>query len=455
MGPKKNNNKPRNWLPRDRKAIRKFVKEFVEDSEKKDEFKKLLKTVMEYHPPISGPGEAGKKSLVKFVSEDELRKLGLHPPVIELYRLILNDPEVNMFFNQMFWQQTDGEGILIPNWQTFIVLLHFIMRYTPVYSDNALVGFPINALINWPMATPAGYACFLNDKVNKVFEDILNYWAQFLKTRESCSVLNEGKKGWFCQDALDYMVDEDGRTFEEQYVCNSKLEHWDFTSWDDFFTRKFREGVRPLPSDLADNDIVNACESAPFKVEEDVNYRSIFWIKEQPYSLSHMVNNHKEWSEYFHGGTIYQAFLSATSYHCWHSPIDGVVKYIEQIPGSYYSQTYDIQDDYASPNMSQGYITHVAARAFVVIEAKNKDLGYLGFLSIGMSEVSSNDVTAAIGTELKRGDPLGMFHFGGSTHCLFFRPGVKVDFCLGQEPGLDAHNIQLRKKIASFTVKAR
>ena len=166
-----------------------------------------------------------------------------------------------------------------------------------------------------------------------------------------------------------------------------------------------------------------------------------------------MVNNHKEWSEYFHGGTIYQAFLSATSYHCWHSPIDGVVKYIEKIPGSYYSQTYDIQNDYASPNMSQGYITHVAARAFVVIEAKNKDLGYLGFLSIGMSEVSSNDVTAAIGTELKRGDPLGMFHFGGSTHCLLFRPGVKVDFCLGQEPNLESHNIQLRKKIASFTVK--
>ena len=105
--------------------------------------------------------------------------------------------------------------------------------------------------------------------------------------------------------------------------------------------------------------------------------------------------------------------------------------------------------------MSQGYITHVAARALVIIEAKNKDIGYLGFLSIGMSEVSSNDVTAAIGSEIKRGDPLGMFHFGGSTHCLLFNKDLKVEFFLGQEPGLDAHNIQLRKKLATVIPKRK
>ena len=145
--------------------------------------------------------------------------------------------------------------------------------------------------------------------------------------------------------------------------------------------------------------------------------------------------------------------MSATSYHRWHSPIDGTIKYIEQIPGSYYSQTYDIQDDCASPNMSQGYISHVAARALVIIEAKNKDIGYLGFLSIGMSEVSSNDVTVELGAEIKRGDSLGMFHFGGSTHCLLFNKDLNVKFFLKEEPGLDARNIQLRKKLATVSVK--
>ena len=446
--------KPMNWLPRDRNAIKKFVENFKKDAEKTAEYKRLLDTITKYHPPVMNENAAGKKPLMNFVSEEEIHALGLHPPVTKLYILILTDPEVNMFFHQMFWQQNkDGEGIIIPNWQVFMVLLHFIMSYTPRYSNNALVGFPINALINWPMATPAGYACFLNDKVNKAFENVLNYWAQYLTTSASCSVLNEDENGWFSTTALDYMVDEDGRTFQQQFCCDPTKPHWGFTSWDDFFTRKFKLGVRPLPDNLTDYDIVNACESAPFKIEENVNHRSVFWIKEQPYSLSHMVNNHKEWSKYFTGCTIYQAFLSATSYHCWHSPIDGIVRYVENIPGSYYSQTYDIQNDYASPNMSQGYITHVAARALVIIEAKNKDIGYLGFISVGMSEVSSNEVTAKVGTEIKKGGPLGMFHFGGSTHCLLFRHGLKVDFFLGQEPGLDAHNIQLRKKIATVSVK--
>jgi phosphatidylserine decarboxylase len=51
---------------------------------------------------------------------------------------------------------------------------------------------------------------------------------------------------------------------------------------------------------------------------------------------------------------------------------------------------------------------------------------------------------------VKKGDELGMFHFGGSTHCLFFRPGVKLTFDLhGQTPGLDSSNIPVRSRIAT------
>lgn len=50
----------------------------------------------------------------------------------------------------------------------------------------------------------------------------------------------------------------------------------------------------------------------------------------------------------------------------------------------------------------------------------------------------------------EKGDPLGMFHFGGSTHCLVFRKGVKLDFELyGQTPSLDATNMRLNTAIAT------
>ncbi|KAJ7388296.1 hypothetical protein OS493_038665 [Desmophyllum pertusum] len=152
----------------------------------------------------------------------------------------------------------------------------------------------------------------------------------------------------------------------------------------------------------------------------------------------------------FHGGTVYQAFLSATSYHRWHSPVSGTIYKTELVDGSYYSQTHNIQDDPASPNMSQGYLAQVAARGIVYIEADNPDIGLMCFVSIGMSEVSSNEITVKEKDKVKKGDQLGMFHFGGSTHCLIFRPEVKIEFdTRGQIPGLHTHNIPVKAKIAT------
>ncbi|MFI2608233.1 phosphatidylserine decarboxylase [Kitasatospora sp. NPDC018619] len=69
-----------------------------------------------------------------------------------------------------------------------------------------------------------------------------------------------------------------------------------------------------------------------------------FWLKGQPYALAFLLDSaHKGPDEpdpsTFHGGTVYQAFLSALNYHRWHSPVDGTVKAVRNIPGTYYSQT--------------------------------------------------------------------------------------------------------------------
>jgi phosphatidylserine decarboxylase len=37
------------------------------------------------------------------------------------------------------------------------------------------------------------------------------------------------------------------------------------------------------------------------------------------------VGQSKKYGSLFEGGTVYQAFLSALSYHHWHAPIDGTV----------------------------------------------------------------------------------------------------------------------------------
>ena len=71
------------------------------------------------------------------------------------------------------------------------------------------------------------------------------------------------------------------------------------------------------------------------------------------------------------------------------------------------------------------------------------------FVAVGMAEVSGNEIIVKVGQHINKGDQLGIFHFGGSTHVLLFRPGVNVKFNLhGQEPSLGSHNIKVHDEIA-------
>lgn len=174
-----------------------------------------------------------------------------------------------------------------------------------------------------------------------------------------------------------------------------------------------------------------------------------FWIKAQPYSIAHMLAN-DSLTHKFVGGTIYQAFLSAKSYHRWHAPISGTIVKAYVQDGTYYSETLTKAYDPSGNKESQGYITEVATRALIFIEADNPDIGLMCVMPAGMAEVSSCEITVYEGQKVKKGDQLGSFHFGGSTYCLFFGAHVKLDFDLhGQTPGLKSTNIPVNAKIAT------
>jgi phosphatidylserine decarboxylase len=379
----------------------------------------------------------------------------LQPVIQEFKDLIENDPELFMLFTQMYQQlpdnyTTDPTGeTQIKNYEQMLQVMNKVLTIAPSFNKTGLVGFPINAILNWPMATPAGRDAFRNAKVNEQLKKILNQWATFLASEESRYVLNDNpRSGWFGEDAKKAMP-----TFEEDFICDPQAPYYGFTSWDDFFTRKFRPESRPVAEPENDDVIVNACESAPYKLAKDVKYTDEFWIKSQPYSLKHMLNN-DPLTEKFVGGTVYQAFLSAESYHRWNSPVSGTIVKTTIIDGTYYAEPESVGYDPAAPNRAQGFISQTAARGLVFIEADNPDIGLMAILFIGMAEVSSTEFTVFEGEHVNKGDELGMFHYGGSTHCLIFQPGVDLAFDLhGQTPGLDAQNILVRQKIA--TVKRK
>jgi len=389
------------------------------------------------------------------VGETSAQPQPLVPVVQEFKNLIESDPELLMLFTQMFEQvpstpeyQKDPTGQpQIRDYRVMLQLINQIITTAPEFNKTGLVGFPINAIINWPMGTQAGTTAFLNPRVNSQLKKILDQWGEFLKAPESRSVLNDDPEtGWFGRDAKAAMP-----TFVDDFQCDPKQPYYGFTSWDDFFTRQFREGRRPVASPTDDAVIANSCESAPYRLATDVKGSDTFWIKSQPYSLYHMMAG-DPLTEQFVGGTVYQAFLSALSYHRWHSPVSGRIVKTQLIDGSYYAEALSEGFDPAGPNESQGYITPVASRALIFIEADNPDIGLMAVLYVGMAEVSSTEFTVSAGQHVNKGDQLGMFHFGGSTHCLIFRPQTKLEFDLhGQTPGLDSTNIPVRSKIATVT----
>jgi phosphatidylserine decarboxylase len=379
----------------------------------------------------------------------------LHPVMADFQAVIESDSEIFMLFNQMFEQvprrppyDKDPTGKpQVRDYQQMLKLLNTILTHAPEFDQTGLVGCPLNAILDWSMGTSAGMAAFLNQRVNVSLKKILDEWARFLRSPDSAYVLNEHpKKGWFGADARKAMPD-----FEREFICDPGQPHWGFRSWDDFFTRELRPGVRPVagPNDMS--VIVNACESAPYRIARHVKYRDRFWIKSQPYSIAHMLAA-DDLAPLFAGATIYQAYLSPLSYHRWHSPVAGTVTKAYVNDGSYYAEAASHGFDPAGPNDSQSFITEVATRALIFINADNPDIGLMCVLAVGMAEVSTCEITAYEGQRVKKGDQIGMFHYGGSTHCLIFRPDVKLEFDHhGQKPGLHSINIPVNARIATVS----
>ena len=437
--------RPGGWLPSDHHLLRKWHKRILSK-------------------PISRPAE--------YIE-----------PIKNLHNLVASSHELHastqaMFTEALMFDPNDPSGVpAVTSWLQFLGLLNNIMTTAPEFiisrdgKAQGLVGFPINAILDWPMGTIAGYSTFSSELFNREFQKVLQFWGSFLTTEESRYVLAEGEPDadppaipWLSDQAKQQLIvvacqpDKDDTnvqsiTFTDifQVPDPDDQKYLGFRSWDHFFVREFQPDIRPV----GDAPIVNACESAPLQFKTDVRSSDKFWLKEQPYSLSNMLN-FDPLAEQFNGGSVYQAFLSALSYHRWHSPVDGVIEKVLVVNGTYYLENmsegvYSSSSDPSAPNASQPFTTSVASRAIIFIRANNPAIGLMAFVAVGMAEVSSNEVTVREGDEVNRGEQLGMFHFGGSTHCLVFRPSVslKLHVPVTSQPNLDAENVAIKSNFAT------
>jgi phosphatidylserine decarboxylase len=301
--------------------------------------------------------------------------------------------------------------------------INSVLTEAPEFNNTILVGTPLSAALIWTMGSPEGFAAYRRLRINKMFGKVLEAYKKFLDSKESRYVLNKSQSGWFGKEASK-------KIDMSEYQHSPNKPYYGFKSWNDFFTRKLVKGARPVMEPLNNKVINSACDSTIYRISFDVKAQDDFWIKSQPYSLNAMLNGEKKYVKKFEGGCVYQAFLNPFNYHRWHSPINGTIEkaYVKQ--GLYFTQDNSMKEDKTDQDMSEGYLTNVETRAIIYIRADDETIGTVCVMPVGMVEIASCNINKNIkpGKRVKKGDELGYFAYGGSTHCLIFEPNVIKKF---------------------------
>ena len=202
-----------------------------------------------------------------------------------------------------------------------------------------------------------------------------------------------------------------------------------YRSFDDFFTRPLKDGVRPL-----DPDVNAALCPADGKVESigaitpDAQYR----VKGRDYAISELLEEPGVAVRYA-GGAYAIVYLSPRDYHRVHAPVGGPVVRANYVPGALHPVNeigvahipgiFAINERVATVQSSESFgdVTTVMVGAIIVgsIEVVYDDLHTRD--SQSKSEVRAGLRHYGAGVPLERGDHLGTFHLG-STAIVFLPP---------------------------------
>ena len=105
--------------------------------------------------------------------------------------MIETDPVLFMYFTQMFGEQSrmrppagSGDIKVKDCFRQMLAVINHVLTTAPTYNDTGMVGFPINAILDFPMITPAGLAAFAAPKVNDMLRKVLAVWTQFLDSED-------------------------------------------------------------------------------------------------------------------------------------------------------------------------------------------------------------------------------------------------------------------------------
>ncbi len=200
---------------------------------------------------------------------------------------------------------------------------------------------------------------------------------------------------------------------EELDIDMSTAQKQEFSSFNDFFTRKLKNDARPV-----DTNSTVAVSPADGKILAYANIsNSDFIIKGYRFNIISFLNNSSLAQNYL-DGTLVVIRLAPFDYHRFHFPISGSVSPGTRIDGDYYSV-----NPLALRKMAEIFCLN--KREFTIIS--NPLFGDVIMAEVGATMVGSI-VQTYTGNSVKKGDEKGYFKFGGSTVVLLFEKNkIRID----------------------------
>ena len=205
-----------------------------------------------------------------------------------------------------------------------------------------------------------------------------------------------------------------------------------WTTFNEWFSRHLIDpSVRPI----ADADVVAPADSTPqgvWDIDDTGNLvqKEGVAIKSANFtSIPQLLGEDSAYRDAFAGGTLTHTFLDVNDYHRYHFPVTGTVKEVLKIKGTNAAGGITVWDKergrYVLEDAIPGW-QMIETRDLIIIDTE--EFGLVAVLPIGMSQICSCNFedTVKVGAEVKKGDPLGYFLFGGSDIVMVFQDGVEA-----------------------------
>lgn len=235
----------------------------------------------------------------------------------------------------------------------------------------------------------------------------------------------------------------DGSLHNEEYVVLPG----GYTSFNSFFTRDLKKGMRPVARPNDDSVIVSPVDGTISPMNVDLNLDNALPIKgRMRLSLNQLLGNSTFASHFIYGSAV-SVILLPRNYHHFHAPVSGQLVESKVNVGNVLFGS-QLMDFFMTDNLDFSVFENYKHGYFIF---KTKQYGYVAMIPVGLETIGSvvfenpvRNISKGHEVTVEKGEKLGHFAYGGSLVILLFEKNRFNSFSVQQGQQIGVFNQEIK-----------